>query len=125
MDVDRFCVTSHVQTLELDAWIEAGWLVPAREGETLHFSEIDLARAQLVHDLRDRLGVNDEGVTIVLDLVDQIHGLRAVLGELCSGLTGQSDAQRYRLAAQISAARSKRTDMPAADAGKASNGLRP
>jgi chaperone modulatory protein CbpM len=46
------------------------------------FSDIDLARAQLIGDLRSDLGVNDEAVPIVLDLIDQIHGLRRLVREL-------------------------------------------
>jgi chaperone modulatory protein CbpM len=32
--------------------------------------------------LKSDLGVNDEGVGVVLNLVDQVHGLRRVLTEL-------------------------------------------
>jgi chaperone modulatory protein CbpM len=35
-----------------------------------------LARAQLIRDLRDDFGVNDEGISVVLHLIDQMHGLR-------------------------------------------------
>jgi hypothetical protein len=38
-----------------------------------------VARAQLIRDLKDDLGVNDEGVGVILNLVDQVHGLRRVL----------------------------------------------
>jgi chaperone modulatory protein CbpM len=35
-----------------------------------------LARAQLIRDLREDFGINDEGISVVLHLVDQMHGLR-------------------------------------------------
>ena len=41
-----------------------------------------MARAQLIRDLKDDLGVNDEGVSVILNLVDQVHGLRRVLTEV-------------------------------------------
>ncbi len=66
------------QTLEM--WIQEQWLVPDIREATLEFSEADLARAELIVDLRDNLGVNDEGIGVILHLVDQIHGLRGVLG---------------------------------------------
>jgi chaperone modulatory protein CbpM len=52
----------------------------------MSFSDIDLARAQLIHELMNDLGVNAEGVGIVLRLVDQVHGLRSVLAETVAAL---------------------------------------
>jgi chaperone modulatory protein CbpM len=72
----------------LDQWVEAGWLVPHRESTGQRFSSVDLARAYLIRDLQD-LGVNDDGIPIILDLVDQVHGLRFVLRELLSTIKTQ------------------------------------
>jgi chaperone modulatory protein CbpM len=66
----------------LEIWIEEEWLVPGREALDRRFSEVDLARVRLIRDLMDDLGVNAEGVGIVLRLVDQVHGLRAALAEV-------------------------------------------
>ena len=65
----------------LQLWIEEGWLLPRRDPD-LAFSEGDVARAQLILDLTREMGVNDEGIGIILSLVDQMHGLRRVLREL-------------------------------------------
>jgi chaperone modulatory protein CbpM len=46
------------------------------------FSDLDLARAQLIRDLREDLGVNDEGIAVILHLLDQMHGLRASMQKL-------------------------------------------
>ena len=40
---------------------------------------MDLARANLIRDLKDKMGVNDEGLDVVLHLVDQMHALRRAL----------------------------------------------
>jgi chaperone modulatory protein CbpM len=45
-------------------------------------SEIDLARVQLIKDLKVDFGVNDEGVAIILHLIDQLHGLRCLLRDI-------------------------------------------
>ena len=50
------------------------------------FSEVDLSRAQLIRDLREDLGVNDEGVSVILHLIDQMHGLRHSMRELLEEL---------------------------------------
>ena len=74
----------------LEVWIEEEWLVPNRSADELAFSEMDLARVKLIRDLRDDLGVNDEGVGVILNLLDQIHGLRKVMEDLLQSAHGQS-----------------------------------
>jgi chaperone modulatory protein CbpM len=66
----------------LDVWIEEEWLIPTRTATDMTFSEIDLARAELIRDLTQNLGVNDAGVGVILNLVDQLHGLRKALGDV-------------------------------------------
>ena len=74
----------------LEAWIEEEWLVPSKVGDEMMFSDADLARAQLIQDLKDDLGVNDEGVGVILNLVDQVHGLRRALTELLRPIRSRS-----------------------------------
>ena len=66
----------------LNAWIEEEWLIPSGSSVELSFSEIDIARAQLIRDLQVDFGVNDEGVGVILNLVDQLYGMRRTLMEL-------------------------------------------
>lgn len=66
----------------LNAWIEEKWLIPDGSSFELTFSEIDIARAQLIRDLQADFGVNDEGVEVILHLVDQLYGMRRTLMEL-------------------------------------------
>ena len=48
------------------------------------FSTMDVARVALILDLIGPMGVNDEGVAIILDLLDQMHGLRHALQSVTS-----------------------------------------
>jgi chaperone modulatory protein CbpM len=66
----------------LNAWIEEEWLIPHRSSVEMSFSDIDIARARLIRDLKMDFGVNDAGVGVVLNLLDQLHGLRRTLMEL-------------------------------------------
>jgi chaperone modulatory protein CbpM len=67
----------------LEAWIEAGWISPATAADRqADLSEMDIARAQLICDLKDDMGVNDEGVEVILDLLDQLYGLRRAMREM-------------------------------------------
>jgi chaperone modulatory protein CbpM len=88
MEAHEFALHARINTQTLNAWLEAGWLAPQRNDDGTHYSEVDLARAHLIEDLKD-LGINDEGVPVILDLVDQLHGLRRVLRELLSTIKAQ------------------------------------
>lgn len=37
---------------------------------------------RLIHDLKSDLGANDEGIDVILHLMDQLHGLRNALAQL-------------------------------------------
>jgi chaperone modulatory protein CbpM len=65
----------------LTIWIEEEWLIPSRIAHELAFTEMDLARANLIHDLKDGMGVNDEGLGVILHLLDQMHALRRALAD--------------------------------------------
>jgi chaperone modulatory protein CbpM len=82
METREFVARSHLNTSTLNAWIEAEWLAPVAGQKTLLFSEADLARARLIQDLKLDFGVNDEGIAIVLHLLDQLHGLRCLLRDI-------------------------------------------
>jgi chaperone modulatory protein CbpM len=99
IDTAEFLVHARLDAQVLETWIEYGWLVPRREPDMRGFSEIDLARVQLIRDLKNDMGVNDEGIAVVLDLVDQIHGLRRTLRGLASAISTQPEALRRQIVA--------------------------
>ena len=86
ISTQEFLVRTRLDHRSLEAWIAAGWLIPPQTDPELAFSDVDLARAQLIRDLRDDLGVNEEGVSVILHLVDQVHGLRRSVQELLAAL---------------------------------------
>ena len=81
METRTYLIEAQFDVRAVDHWIEAGWLLPI-EPDANRLSDIDLARAQLIFDLTANLGVNDEGVPVILDLIDQVHGLRRAMREL-------------------------------------------
>jgi chaperone modulatory protein CbpM len=82
MQTQEFVARSHLDGSTVNAWIEAEWLAPVSSQKTFLFSEADLARARLIQDLKVDFGVNDEGIAIVLHLLDQLHGLRCLLRDI-------------------------------------------
>jgi chaperone modulatory protein CbpM len=85
----KFFVHARIDTATVETWVEAGWLLLPRDG--ISFSEVDLARAQFIRDLKD-MGVNDEAVPVILDLVDQLHGVRRTLREVLGACAAPAQA---------------------------------
>ncbi len=81
MQSRTFILQARIEAEELEKWCAEGWLLPCETDSGREFSDVDLARAHFIRDLHS-LGVNHEGIPIVLDLVDQIHGLRRVARDL-------------------------------------------
>jgi chaperone modulatory protein CbpM len=92
--VQEFLLRCRVEHRSLEAWIAAGWLIPPQTEPELMFNDVDLARAQLIRDLRDDFGVNDEGVSVILHLIDQMHGLRRSMHDLLDELHSRGTTSR-------------------------------
>jgi chaperone modulatory protein CbpM len=78
---EQFLINAKLDSDTLDIWIAEEWLLPGEEQNEVVFSEVDIARARLIGELIDDLGVNTEGVGVVLSLLDQIHSLRKAMSE--------------------------------------------
>jgi chaperone modulatory protein CbpM len=77
----EFLQRARLDRATLSIWIEEEWLIPGRTAHELAFTDMDLARANLIHDLKDKMGVNDEGLDVILHLIDQMHALRRALAD--------------------------------------------
>ena len=64
---------------ELSVWIEQKWVRPLRSGDVWQFDDCDIARLELICDLRQGLDVNDEAVPVILSLLDQLYATRRTL----------------------------------------------
>lgn len=103
IDTTEFCRMAGIGPTLLEAWIEAGWLSPPQGRQGWRFSTIDLMRARLILDLSGPMGVNDEGVAVILHLVDQIHGLRRALRGATSNRDVSGASVRPRRASRSTA----------------------
>ncbi|MGC1711730.1 MAG: MerR family transcriptional regulator [Methyloceanibacter sp.] len=75
---DIVAKVQHLSVTRLRVWVQQGLIKPAdRAAEA--FSEADAARATLICNLEDELGFAEEDVPVLLNLIDQIHGLRSEL----------------------------------------------
>jgi chaperone modulatory protein CbpM len=101
MRTREFLLAARLDAAALEAWVEAGWLMPRRDAEAADFSDADVARARLIRDLQHDMGVNEEAIPIILDLLDQVHGLRQMLRGVATAVCTQPDETRQRIVAEI------------------------
>ncbi|MBY4591916.1 chaperone modulator CbpM [Rhizobium redzepovicii] len=98
MDDLEFRLYLKIDVIQLDLWIEQGWLIPETSDGRRQFRDADVARARLILDLMGNMGVNEAGVDIVMELVDELHGLRGTMGKLMAAIGKQErDVQRRLL----------------------------
>ena len=90
MNKQEFLTSAGLPAQMLEFWLEQRWVVPDETTAEMSFSDRDVARAHLIRDLKSDFGVNDEGIDVILHLVDQLHGLRQALEQLQAGLQGPS-----------------------------------
>ena len=78
---------------ELRRWIANRWLLPevksGANGEQWLFHEVDIARVELILEIRRDYAVEDDTLSLVLGLIDQVYSLRRQLRRLCDALEAQ------------------------------------
>jgi chaperone modulatory protein CbpM len=74
---------------ELARWIGNRWVLPERRETTWFFHSIDVARVELILEIRQEFAIDDDALSLVLGLLDQVYDLRRQLGRLCDALRAQ------------------------------------
>ncbi len=74
---------------ELSSWVENRWVLPERHADTWVFHEVDVARVELIFDMRRDFAIDDEAMGLVLGLLDQVYGLRRQMRRLCDAVSAQ------------------------------------
>ena len=74
---------------ELSSWVENRWVLPERHADTWVFHEVDVARVELIFDIRRDFAIDDEAMGLVLGLLDQVYGLRRQMRRLCDAVATQ------------------------------------
>ena len=112
MEMREFLIRASLDTDVLRAWIETGWIIPEDVEGRWTFREIDLGRTQLIKDLERDFGVNDEGIILILDLVDRMSGMRRAFGHLAMAIQLQPEDTRDRIANGVREAARQSTGAP-------------
>jgi chaperone modulatory protein CbpM len=80
---------AELDSVELQRWIENRWVLPELADSQFRFHEVDIARVELILDIRREFAVDDEAMSLVLGLLDQLYSLRRHMRRLCDALESQ------------------------------------
>lgn len=79
--IDEACNECGVRREVIIQFIQEEWVHPA-DAESLYLDEEDIARIRLIRELKEEFGVNDEGMSIILQLLDQLNRMHLELSKL-------------------------------------------
>jgi chaperone modulatory protein CbpM len=95
-----------VGNLEADAlrrWIDLGWVLPQADGDQARFDASDVARVRLICELHYELHIEEDSLSVVLSLLDQLYTARYRLRALLSAVEAQPEDVRASIAARVKA----------------------
>jgi chaperone modulatory protein CbpM len=104
---DIVAKVQHLTVTRLRVWVRQGWIRPAAKAKH-RFSEADMARAALIRDLEDKLGFEEEQIPVLLNLIDQIHGLRSELKAMLEALDELPEDVRATVKVRIAKRKGRR-----------------
>ncbi|MFB2530539.1 hypothetical protein ACEYYB_06380 [Paracoccus sp. p4-l81] len=88
----------------LTAFVSQQVIRPIQTPQGPAFAQIDLTRMELACDLCDDFGLDEDALSLVLSLVDQLHGMRADLHRMLDAVRREPDEVRARIRSRISGA---------------------
>jgi chaperone modulatory protein CbpM len=101
----------------LQRWIDLGWVLPEHEpaaaitpatgpsSATLRFDDFDVARVRLICELRYELHIEEDSLSVVLSLLDQLYAARRSLRTLVAAVEAQPEDVRARITNLVKADR--------------------
>jgi chaperone modulatory protein CbpM len=86
-----------LDSVELTRWIENRWVLPDEAGGRWVFHEVDIARVELILEIRREFAVDDDSMALVLGLLDQLYSLRRQMRRLLDALEAQPPEVQDRI----------------------------
>ncbi len=85
-------------SVHIESWVSRGLLRPADRSGNWVFEQVDVARACLMAELVDDLGMDTDTMEAVVHLIDQVHTLRGQLDLLARAIAEQPPETRESIA---------------------------
>jgi len=85
----------------LQRWVDLGWVLPRNDTGSLHFDPADVARVRLICELHYELRIDEDSMSTVLSLMDQLYTTRRALGALSSAIAAEPTDVQCRIRASL------------------------
>ncbi|MBL4750707.1 MAG: hypothetical protein JKX71_09050 [Amylibacter sp.] len=82
---------------QLIAFVEAEIIVPLHTEDGIVFRQVDLVRMELLCELTENFSLNDDALSIIISLIDQLHNTRGQLECLLQAIKEEPADIRERL----------------------------
>lgn len=89
----------------LSDYLAAEIVIPEQSEQGLVYHSIDVARLELACELHDQYDMEADALSMMISLIDQMHGLRAELREVLTAVEAQPEPVRKTLIQVIGKAR--------------------
>ncbi|MEZ4814178.1 MAG: chaperone modulator CbpM [Bdellovibrionota bacterium] len=73
--LEELCIEVAIEEETLESFIQREWLKPLDQ-DTMKFDDEDMRRLVLILELQRDFNVNEEGLDIILHLLDQLNSLK-------------------------------------------------
>lgn len=106
--IDESELIGTIERLDADAlkrWVDLGWVLPRHDGDVMQFDDSDVVRVRLICELHYELQIEEDSLSVVLSLMDQLYAARRSLRTLVSAVEAQSEEVRTRIAVFVKAQR--------------------
>ncbi len=92
----------------LTEYLAAEIVIPEQSDQGVVYHSIDVARLELACELHEQYEMEADALSMMISLIDQMHGLRAELREVLNAVEAQPDPVRQQLIEVIGTARFRR-----------------
>ena len=96
---------TRLTSARLTEYLAAEIVIPEQTDQGLIYHSLDVARLELACELHDQYEMEADALSMMISLIDQMHGLRAELREVLNAVEAQPEPIRKTLIERISAAR--------------------
>jgi|SRR5689334_21840324 chaperone modulatory protein CbpM len=100
-ETELFAMVAPLEADALRRWVERGWVLAQQDGDRLQFDEADIVRVRLICELHYELHIEEDSMSVVLSLIDQLYDARRSLRALASAVEAQPKEVRARIAEHV------------------------
>ncbi|WP_170754661.1 hypothetical protein [Ruegeria lacuscaerulensis] len=96
---------TRLTSARLTEYLAAEIVIPENTEQGLVYHSLDVARLELACELHEQYDMETDALSMMISLIDQMHGLRAELREVLSAVEAQPEPVRQNLIDVIGIAR--------------------